>query len=57
MMVKIMSNSKRIKEKVRFYVSGLAGTVQIYYGVFSFEGIIKQSQLRQFHTLILKNIF
>jgi len=27
-MVKIMSNSKRIKEKVRFYVSGLAGAVQ-----------------------------
>jgi len=28
MMVKIMSNSKRIKEKVHFYVSRLAGTVQ-----------------------------
>jgi len=27
MMVKIMSNSKRIKEKVHFYVSGLAGAV------------------------------
>jgi len=29
MMVKIMSNSKRIKEKVHFHVSGLAGAVQI----------------------------
>jgi len=29
MMVKIMSNSKRIKEKVHFYVSGLAGAVHI----------------------------
>jgi len=28
MMVKIMSNSKRIKEKIHFYVSGLAGAVQ-----------------------------
>ncbi len=28
MMVKIMSNSKRIKEKVHFYVSILAGAVQ-----------------------------
>ena len=28
MMVKIMSNSKKIKEKVHFYVSGLAGAVQ-----------------------------
>jgi len=28
MMVKIMSNSKRIKEKVHFHVSGLAGAVQ-----------------------------
>jgi len=28
MMVKIMSNSKRIKEKVHFYVSRLAGAVQ-----------------------------
>jgi len=27
-MVKIMSNSKRIKEKVHFHVSGLAGAVQ-----------------------------
>ncbi|GAH52311.1 unnamed protein product [marine sediment metagenome] len=27
MMVKIMSDSKRIKEKVHFYVSGLAGAV------------------------------
>ena len=27
MMVKIMSNSKRIKEKVHFYVSILAGAV------------------------------
>jgi len=29
MMVKIMSNSKRIKEKVHFSVSGLAGAVLI----------------------------
>jgi len=29
MMVKIMSNSKRIKEKVHFYVSILAGAVQV----------------------------
>ena len=28
MMVKIMSNSKRIKEKVHFHVSKLAGAVQ-----------------------------
>jgi len=28
MMVKIMSNSKRIKGKVHFYVSRLAGAVQ-----------------------------
>jgi len=28
MMVKIMSNSKRIKEKVHFSVSGLAGADQ-----------------------------
>jgi len=28
MMVRIMSNSKRIKEKVHFYVSILAGAVQ-----------------------------
>jgi hypothetical protein len=28
MMVKIMSDSKKIKEKVHFYVSGLAGAVQ-----------------------------
>ena len=28
MMVEIMSDSKRIKEKVHFYVSGLAGAVQ-----------------------------
>jgi len=28
MMVKIMSDSKRIREKVHFYVSGLAGAVQ-----------------------------
>jgi len=28
MMVKIMSDSKRIKEKVHFYVSRLAGAVQ-----------------------------
>jgi hypothetical protein len=28
MMVKIMSNSKRIKEKVHFHVSILAGAVQ-----------------------------
>ena len=28
MMVEIMSNSKRIKEKVHFPVSGLAGAVQ-----------------------------
>ena len=27
MMVKIMSDSKRIKEKVHFHVSGLAGAV------------------------------
>lgn len=30
MMVKIMSNSKKIKEKVHFYVSGLAGAVQYF---------------------------
>ncbi len=29
MMVKIMSDSKRIKEKAHFYVSRLAGAVQI----------------------------
>jgi len=29
MMVKIMSDSKRIKEKVHFYVSILAGAVQL----------------------------
>jgi len=29
MVVRIMSNSKRIKEKVHFYVSRLAGAVQI----------------------------
>lgn len=29
MMVKIMSNSKRIKEKVHFYVSILAGAVHL----------------------------
>ena len=29
MIVKIMSNSKRMKEKVHFYVSILAGAVQI----------------------------
>lgn len=29
MMVKIMSNSKRIEEKAHFYVSRLAGAVQI----------------------------
>jgi len=29
MMVKIMSDSKRIKEKVHFSVSGLAGAVHI----------------------------
>ena len=29
MMVKIMSNSKKIKEKVHFYVSILAGAVQL----------------------------
>jgi len=28
MVVRIMSNSKRIKEKVHFYVSRLAGAVQ-----------------------------
>jgi len=28
MVIKIMSNSKRIKEKVHFYVSILAGAVQ-----------------------------
>ncbi len=28
MVIKIMSDSKRIKEKVHFYVSGLAGAVQ-----------------------------
>jgi hypothetical protein len=28
MMVKIMSDSKRMKGKVHFYVSGLAGAVQ-----------------------------
>ena len=32
MMVKIMSNSKRIKEKVHFYVSGLAGAVHMGFG-------------------------
>jgi len=32
MMVKIMSNSKRIKEKVHFYVSILAGAVQFCIG-------------------------
>ena len=31
MMVKIMSNSKRIKEKVHFYVSILAGAVQLVF--------------------------
>ena len=30
MMVKIMSNSKRIEEKVHFHVSRLAGAVHIY---------------------------
>ena len=30
MVIKIMSNSKRIKEKVHFCVSGLAGAVQSY---------------------------
>jgi len=30
-MVKIMSNSKRIKEKVRFSVSCLAGAVHAFY--------------------------
>jgi len=30
MMVKIMSNSKRIKEKVHFHVSKLAGAVHPY---------------------------
>jgi len=29
MIVKIMSDSKRIKEKVHFHVSSLAGAVQI----------------------------
>jgi hypothetical protein len=33
MMVKIMSNSKKIKEKVHFHVSKLAGAVQSpFYG-------------------------
>ena len=29
MVIKIMSNSKRIKEKVHFHVSRLAGAVQV----------------------------
>jgi len=37
MMVKIMSDSKRIKEKVHFHVSGLAGAVQISFCYFSFN--------------------
>jgi len=32
MMVKIMSNSKKIKEKVHFYVSKLAGVVHVLKG-------------------------
>jgi len=35
MMVKIMSNSKRIKEKVHFHVSKLAGAVHNIYFTFS----------------------
>jgi len=31
MMVKIMSDFKRIKGKVHFHVSGLAGAVQTYH--------------------------
>ena len=38
MMVKIMSNSKRIKEKVHFSVSGLAGAVQFF--AFSFKFLV-----------------
>jgi len=37
MMVKTMSDSKRIKEKIHFYVPGLAGADQnIYYFLYFF---------------------
>jgi len=40
MMVKIMSNSKRIKEKVHFHVSKLAGAVQTEKVCYKLEEVI-----------------
>ncbi len=43
MMVKIMSDSKRIKGKVHFYVSILAGADQSVESKYSWESVSKQS--------------